>query len=80
MDVLTRVQSIEYENSALVSSSAGLNGGEKKALTASGGRLVFYQFENATTVNTYSLIPGSATPVLLKKSQMNIDNIVELSF
>jgi hypothetical protein len=49
-------------------------------LSISSGTLIFYQYATATTVGTYALTIGSATPALLSQSEADIDKIVELSF
>lgn len=49
-------------------------------LSLSNGTLVFYQYTSATTVGTYALTIGDATPTLLSQSKADIDQIIELSF
>lgn len=70
MDLLSGVESVEYENPSMIS----------RGFSATGGKIIFYIYENATTVNTYSLDLGSNTPVLVSKSEMEIENIIELNF
>lgn len=70
MDLLTGVESVEYENPSMIS----------RGFSATGGKIIFYIYEDATTVNTYSLELGTNTPVLLSKSEMEIENIIELTF
>ena len=76
MNLLTGEESLEYDGPLQIY-YMGLG---KKTLFMSGGKLLFYVFQNATTVNTYALEPGTGTPVVIAQSKMDIDNIVELSF
>lgn len=69
-----------YTNSRIISSGSS----NRDFLTATGSRLIFYQYaeNSATTVNTYSLdmyTPG-AQPTLLASNDMEVRNIVELDF
>lgn len=76
MNLMTGEETLEYDGPLQIY----YMGLDKKTLFMSGGKLLFYVFQNATTVNTYALVPGTGTPTVIAQSKMDIDNIVELRF
>jgi hypothetical protein len=55
-------------------------GGPSPAMSLVSSNIIFYQYQNATTVGTYSLQIGQSAPVLLSSSQQSVNSIVQLNF
>jgi hypothetical protein len=74
------IDQVIYSNPAIVNPVT--SGGKNITLTLSGDNLIFYQYANATTVNTYTLSVSypDATPVILSTSTANVQDILELNF